>query len=356
MKKNNILAIVLSIIFAQSFLVAQNISSTNETSMLVVGRKKSHEDNPLINKFFDKFKDTDILAYVDDHPIVFADIKAWYKNMLNNYTNMYKDIPLTSLIAKNFLKECTEKAIFRYFTAEEIRKKNLFPSKEECQKKFEEFKKKNFPSELDFLNYLIINGCSKEQFEIDFNFQTAVDAFQLYANKKLKNLTDADAKKWYTENISKFKIPRFIKFQIILLKNSDTSDVVRKKNFEIIAKIRNDIESGKKTFAFYAKNFSDDDNRKKGGIYELSSVETLKEFFYPLKTLPKGKLSQIYDYKEGFYIAEILDEKPETVEKFDTVKDELKKMLTEKRNTDNALKIVQDAKAKSKIKFLDINL
>ena len=322
---------------------------------LVVDKPK-RTDSPLVVKHLSQFKDGDVLASVNNKTIKFSDIKLWYANCLQNHLNLYPEIPLSPQAVLGYRKTCLEKGILKEILSEEIDRLKLSLPDEEVDKELNKIKSR-FPSVLEFEKFLSLSGITPERFRDEFKFQMEVTKLMQTFEKQAKIPKGAGVKKWYEANQKEFLLPRKIRYSVILLKNPEEGmNKGYPKNKELMEKIRADILAGKKTFEFFAKNYSDDPSRKNNGDMGMFPVDQLKDCFGLLKNFPKGELTPVFQSPEGYYIAKITEEIPQKVEEFEKVKEVAEKMASETALFDNQQKIIEELKQKAKIQILDPEL
>jgi len=174
------------------------------------------------------------------------------------------------------------------------------------------------------------------------------------------NITEDDAKKYYSENKKPFETPEQVRVSHILIK-PDTTDPNADPN-EVKARAKAKTENllkqikGGADFAELALANSDDPrSAAKGGDLGLfprggmaPTLETFEKTAFELKV---GQVSEIVETQFGYHIIKVADRKDTSVKTFEQAKDDILKMLTQTRQGELAKEYINVLKAKANIVY-----
>jgi peptidyl-prolyl cis-trans isomerase C len=138
-------------------------------------------------------------------------------------------------------------------------------------------------------------------------------------------ITEADAKKYYENHQSQFKIPEKVRVRHILIRaDKSSSEEVRKKSKEKAEEVLKKAKSGE-DFAKLAMEYSDDPGSKtKGGdlgFFERGRmVPAFEEAAFKLNP---GEVSGVVETTYGFHIIKMEEKKKEENEPFEKIKDKV---------------------------------
>jgi len=164
--------------------------------------------------------------------------------------------------------------------------------------------------------------------------QASIDYIELSLNdlKSTLDVTDAELLSFYQEELQVFTIRGRRRASHILLEAPDGSseaDIAAKE--KVAKEVFSRIKKGE-NFAALAKEFSDDlGSGKKGGDLGLLTEGVMGGLFEKtLMSLNEGDVSDIIHTNYGFQIIKLTEKKADEVKSFDSVKDEVKSLYTNK--------------------------
>jgi peptidyl-prolyl cis-trans isomerase C len=163
-------------------------------------------------------------------------------------------------------------------------------------------------------------------------------------------VSDTDAKKFYDENIDKFKRPEQIKASHILCKvDPKASAEDKKKAKEKAASLLKEIKSGKE-FTELAKTNSDCPSSKQGGDLGLfGKGQMVPAFESAAFALKPGEVSDVVETQFGYHIIKVTEKKDAGSAKFDEVKDRIQEYLKNQKIQKGVLDYITQLKEKAKI-------
>lgn len=275
---------------------------------------------------------------------------------------MMKDKVVNELIVKSLINQ-------------EIDKRNIKVTKEDTNKELK-FIIDKIGSKEKFDEILKQNGISSAKFKKDLidevKMKKLVDALS-----KIK-ISDADAKKFYKENLKKFKYPDKVRASHILisanpeeLKEKIKSDPANKglSKEELQAKINKEmsdqLEKAKKllaevkkdptAFAKIARENSDDPaSAKQGGDLGFFTKQEMVEPFAKVAFKQKpNTISDIVQSPYGYHIILVTDRMKAGQEPFEKVKDEVTSYLENQAQVKVLENLIESLKKQAKIEYVN---
>ena len=192
----------------------------------------------------------------------------------------------------------------------------------------------------------------KQQIQRGLGYQKLMEA--RWAGKI--NVTEEDAKKYYSEKPKEFKRPEQVKASHILIKPDTAAPGTDPEEAKAKAKTKaqhllKQIKEGA-DFATLAKANSGCPSAPKGGDLGLfpkgQMVKSFDEAAFKLKV---GQVSDIVETQYGYHIIKVTDRRDARVETFEQAKDSIIKRLTQKKQSELANEYIESLKAKAKIVY-----
>ncbi len=144
------------------------------------------------------------------------------------------------------------------------------------------------------------------------------------------NISDEDIKKYYGNNLDKYKEPEKVKVSHILIKVAPDANEEAKKKAE--SKAKEILARAKKgeDFAKLAKEFSEDTGSSQNGgdLGFFQKGRMVKEFEDAAFKLKTGEISDIVKTKFGYHIIKAEDKKEEKQKTLSEVKSQIKETLS----------------------------
>ena len=187
----------------------------------------------------------------------------------------------------------------------------------ESAQKFIADSRKTFPTEEKFLERLKLNKLnSVDDLEKKLIGEAIPNLVLEREMKSLVKVTDADVKKFYTDNPDKFEQPETVKASHILIGTLDTEGkelaaadkaAKRKKIEDLLARAKKGED-----FAKLAKENSEDPGSKdNGGEYEFPRGQMVPEFESTAFALKKsGDISEVVTTQFGYHIIKLTAKNP----------------------------------------------
>ena len=170
------------------------------------------------------------------------------------------------------------------------------------------------------------------------------------------NVTEDDAKKFYSENIKQFETPEQVRASHILIKpdatdpNADPNEVkaaAKAKTQNLLKQIKNGAD-----FAKLAEDNSDCPSSAKGGDLDFfERGKMVPAFEKAAFELEIGRISDIVETEFGCHIIKVTNRRDASVRAFKDAKDEIMKMLTQKKQAELVNEYIESLKAKANIVY-----
>ncbi len=222
--------------------------------------------------------------------------------------------------------------------------------KADAEKKFADAKAK-LGSEDALNRQLKLMGSTQD--EVIAKWAEALTAEAVLKRALNVNITDADAKKFYDENPSRFEEPEMVHVAHILIGTRDASTgtelseaqkaAKRKQADDLLKRARAGEDFGK-----MAAQYSDDPGSKdKGGEYTFARGQMVPEFESAAFSLKTNQVSDVVTTQYGYHIIKLIDKSPAHKVEFSKAEPEIKEGLSQqalqKQFPDYIAKLRKDA-------------
>ncbi|MDD2318744.1 MAG: peptidylprolyl isomerase [Geobacteraceae bacterium] len=166
-------------------------------------------------------------------------------------------------------------------------------------------------------------------------------------------ITDADAKKFYDENVDKFKQPETVQASHILIgvdATASTEDKVKAK--EKAAALLKRAKAGE-DFATLAKENSTCPSAQQGGnLGYFSKGQMVPEFDTVAFSLKPGEISEVVETKFGYHIIKVVDKKPAGTIAFSEAKADIIKYLKIQKIQQGINELVEKLRKDAKVEIV----
>lgn len=265
--------------------------------------------------------------------------------------------------------------IIKELIDQEVEKRKIQVTKEDTDKALKDLVDK-VGSKEKFDQILKQNGISNAKLKKDIKEEVKIK--KLVESLSTVKVSDADAKKFYNKNISKFKYPDKVRASHILIaanpeeiKQKITSDPSKKGlskaeiqaevnkelalKLEKAKKILTEVKKNPKEFEVIARENSDDTaSAKQGGDLGFFSRQEMVEPFAKVAFAQKpNTISDIVKSPYGYHIILVTDRKKAGMEPFEKVKPEIVSFLENQEQVGTLEKLVESLKKQAKIEYID---
>jgi len=174
--------------------------------------------------------------------------------------------------------------------------------------------------------------------------------------------TDADAKKFYDENPSKFEQPEQVRASHVLIATGDQKTGTdlnaeqKAKKRELAESILKRARTGE-DFAKLAKEYSDDPGSKdKGGEYTFPRGQMVADFEAAAFALKTNEVSEIVTTQFGYHIIKLSEKIPAKRVEFSKVSERIKEVLSAEAMSKKMKPYFEKLKKDAEVKVLDEKL
>ena len=285
------------------------------------------------------------------------------KNGKNTFLiNLIKERVVNELIVKTLLDE-------------EIKKRGIKITNKDTEDAIKDIiDKVGSKEQLD--NILKQNGMTSAQFRKDIAEQVKLK--KLAEQLGNSDVTDADAKKFYDQNIQRFKYPEQVKASHILIaaNRKDLEELVKAENegkelseadlkAKVDAKIKEKKDKAEKIlievkkdpsqFAKLAKENSEDPGSANNGgeLGFFPKGKMVPEFEKAAFALKPNTLSGLVQTQYGYHIIYVTDRKAAGQEPFEKVQKDIKEYLKNQKQVELIDNLVESLKKNATIEFVD---
>ena len=325
-------------------------------------------------------KDKTAIVKVNDHVITKGDYDELFNQTVKSPAlQMFgldsKKVDKNSFMYLMIKDKVVNELIIRALINDEIQKRHITVSTKDTEEALNKAIEQ-VGSKAKFNEILKQHGVSLADFKKDLVEE--VKMRKLVDMLEKVNVSDADAKKYYTANVSKFKYPDKVRASHILIaanadelkelakaeeKNAKLSEkeldeLVAKKMAErlavaneALAKVKNNPES----FAKVAKDMSEDvESAKQGGDLGFFAKQEMVEPFAKVAfELKPNTVSEIVQTPYGYHIILVTDRKAAGQDSFEKVKDDIKLYLENEKKVKILGNFVESLKKTAKIEYVD---
>lgn len=172
---------------------------------------------------------------------------------------------------------------------------------------------------------------------------------KLYTKEIEVNYSDAELKKYYDENIYKFKEPEKIRARLIYVKNNPEDPKGKEKAKKKIEDAKKLLESGE-NFPYVAQEYSSDPSRVIGGDMGFVHRGRLEKAVEDVAfSMDINQTSGIIEQDIGYFIVRVEEKAKANQLSFEQVKNGLKKELKEKEESRRKSQLLDRLKKNSVI-------
>jgi parvulin-like peptidyl-prolyl isomerase len=229
----------------------------------------------------------------------------------------------------------------------------------EAEKRLEEAKA-HLGSDDAINRQLKLMGSTREEFVKKMADQGAAEAV---VKRELKiNVSEADIKKYYDENPSRFEMPERVRASHILLATKDLTANTELSEDKKAAKRKLADELVKRAragedFAKLAKEYSEDPGSKdKGGEYTFPRGQMVAEFEAAAFSLATNQVSDVVTTQFGYHIIKVLEKLPAKKMELAKVAPDIKEALGQQAMREQLPAYIAELKKNADVQILDEKL
>ena len=278
----------------------------------------------------------------------------------NVFALMMREQVVSSLIVKALLNE-------------EMEKRKISATKQEIENGEKDIINK-FGTKEAFMQVLKMNGVSYDKFKKDLEEEIKMKKF--VDSIAMVSIGDSVAKKYYEDNISKFKYPKRVRASHILIsananqikekikeENKELTDAqvnekVREEmqaRLEKAQKIQRQVKASPKNFAKYAKENSEDmaSAVKGGDLGFFAKDEMVEPFAEKAFSMAPNTVSDVVQTDFGYHIIMVTDRQEAGTLSFEQSKKDIINYLEGQDKVDILRNKIESLRKEAKIEYLD---
>ena len=353
--KNYLMVLISLVVFLAAFCICckpvQAVADTNTLKPPAVSLVEPNSSAEV--------KTTDVVATVNGVAITEGEVETRIKPQLERIVAQGAKTPpqLIEQYKTQLRQQAVDGMIVELLLDEQVKANKIVVTEEDVLAYLKEMSSKQGLTLEDTKALIEAHGQSfdevKQQIRKGMGYQKLMEA--QWAGKI--NVTEDDAKKYYFERQKEFETPEQVRASHILIK-PDTSDpntdpnqaksAAMAKTRELLKQIKDGAD-----FATLAKANSSCPSAQKGGDLGFFSrgrmVPAFEKAAFELKV---GQVSDIVETQFGYHIIKLTDRKDAVVKTFEQAKDDIIKMLAQKKQGELVKEYIDSLKAKANIAYL----
>ncbi|MGN1124763.1 MAG: peptidylprolyl isomerase [Candidatus Gastranaerophilaceae bacterium] len=325
-------------------------------------------------------KNSEVIVKVNDRAITQADYDKLFNQTVNNPAlQMFgldaKNVDKNSFMYLMLKDRVVNELIIRSLIDEEMEKRHIVVTKKDAEAELQSIIAK-VGSKAKFNEILKQNGVTLSEFKQDLaeevKMKKLVDMLQKVT------VSEAEAKTYYNQNLSKFKYPDKVRASHILIaanvdemkevlkadsKNAKLTDaelnaLVQKQMAEklkLAQAILAEVQKDQSAFAKIAKDKSEDvESAKQGGdLGFFSKQEMVDEFSKVAFTMKPNTVSGVVKTPYGYHIIMVTDRKAAGQDSFEKVKQDIISYLENQKKVKVLENFIESLKKNAKIEYVN---
>ena len=161
----------------------------------------------------------------------------------------------------------------------------------------------------------------------------------------LPEITDAQCKEFYDENLPEFTAPEQIRASHIIKHVGE--DITDQAALEAIREVKKELDAGRDFSEIAAENSDCPDSA--GDLDYFPRGQMVEEFEQVVFNMEVGQVSDIFRTPFGYHIAKVTDHMPEQVADFEEMLPQIKEVLQGQANEEAVEKYLDDERKKATI-------
>ena len=305
---------------------------------------------------FNKNSINSVKAIVDDEIITQEEVVKRAAVAIKEAQERYKDKELIDKIDE-ILKNTLDETINRKVLIKEARRQ--FGTDEtkmrEVEKDLDSFVKgavKNVGSLTKYYEIAESQGINPIEKKNELKEDIMIDRIMKENVYEKVKIQPKVLRRYYSENIDEFRQKKEIKLRQIMIKFS-AHNSNKEETLSLAQQVMNRIKKGE-DFSTLAKQYSDDPNAGNGGLWTFEEVNELrKDLRDVVYSLKDNECSKITESPVGYHIFKIELIKPEKIQEFEAVQEEIYKKLYREEITRLKNQYINSLKTGVFIKVID---
>ena len=319
-------------------------------------------------------KNDDAIVKVNNTVITKSDFEKAYDSVTSN--NMFSQMGIDlkndreNVFSLMMQEKVISELIVNALVNNEMEKLKISVSKEELEQAEKEILTK-FGSKDQFMQILKSNGVTYDKFKKDLEEEIKLKKF--VDSIGIVSIGEPEAKKYYLDNIDKFRYPKKVRASHILImanpeqiknklkeenkeltkKTEEQMDTLRKKAVELQAKVK----KAPSTFAKAAKENSQDvmTAPRGGDLGFFAKDEMVEAFSNKAFNMKPNTISEVIQTPYGYHIIMVTDRKEAGTYTFEESKNDIINFLESQDKVDILKNKIEALRKDAKIEYLDEN-
>ena len=231
---------------------------------------------------------------------------------------------ITPEMKSGLMQMVVNEIVMDHIITERIKAKGIESTDAEVDAKLDELISRNRMTKEDFLKKLAENDMDIEDIKIQIRKMVGFEKLiEVESIGKVAPVTEADAQKFYDENLPRFSESEQVRASHILIQTEGLDEAGKAQAKAKIDDLLTRARAGE-DFAELAKANSEDPGSKdKGGEYVFSKGRMVKEFEEAAFSLEVDKISDVVETQYGYHIIKLSEKIPAQTKSFEEVKGEL---------------------------------
>ncbi len=297
-----------------------------------------------------------IVAVVNDEPITKSELDSLLAPIYDQYKSVYKGKEFVKKINEartNILNQLIEDKL----VAQEAKRLGVEVREDEIDARIDEIKQK-FASEKEFREYMDSQGMTMTKLRNRIKEQISIRKLQHYEIQQKIIITPAQVEEYYNRHLEDFSTKEKVKVRTIMLRKKSLSDKeltesgvaeYNEKIYERAKRILEELKEGA-SFADYAKEYSEGQNKEKGGdLGFIQRGDMIKPFDDVIFSLPVGGISDVVESPIGYHIFLVEAKQAKKVKPISEVKGEIRNILFQQKAEERFKKWMSELKEKAYI-------
>lgn len=291
------------------------------------------------------------VAKVNGTTIERAALNAKLERTRKRFQRAGRQVPasLETRLRENLVRKLVENELI----AQRAKAEGITVTDADLEKRFAEHKKR-YQTEENFKKFLERSGQTEANVKADMR-QTALRDMLFTKLLKGDEVSDADAKKYYDDNVKRYLKKEQVKASHILFKvGRGMSDVDKKAKLKAAKDVLKLAKKKGADFAKLAKEHSEGPTATRGGdLGEFSRGRMVKAFEDAAFKAKKGQVVGPVETQFGFHIIKVFDKQPARQRTFDEVKENIKASLRSRKRSQATRELLKSLRESAKIEVLE---
>jgi parvulin-like peptidyl-prolyl isomerase len=284
------------------------------------------------------------VAVIGDQTVTKADFDRLLNQARSSYKESKREFPKPGTeeyvqLRDQIVSYLVQRAQF----AEEAEKRDIEVSDQQVDKRLDQLVQQFFDgNKKRYEKQLKDNGVTEDQVRSDIRAQLIQEELFKDVTKDVK-VSDAEARKYYSENKEQYQTPA----------QRDIRHILVKKNQQALAnQLAAQLRSGASFPKLARQHSQDPGSKKQGGRLEISKGQTVAPFDKVAFSIARNKISDPVKTQFGWHVIEALSAvKPAKTTPFKQVKEAIRQQLLQTKKNEKSSSYVEDLKKSDDVSY-----